>query len=292
MSFVRRNLWAGGRCLVAALAGMFGFLLPAFGQAQADSSYAPPGKLVDVGGYRLHLHGTGQGEPAVVLIAGAGDFSFDWSLVQPGVARFARVYSYDRAGVAWSDLGPTPRTMKQDAYELHVLLKNAGVKPPYVLVGHSAGGLILRVYAGQYPAEVAGAVLVDSTHEDTTLLYQGRLVRVREKATGRPVPPVQTLASSPPKPPTARDLEQAALNLKLFGPPKTDPPFDKLPPDVQRMRLWARSHPKLAAETEDFWAEELQALHAARAKAPCPLGDTPLVVLVGAKKAPGLPPPG
>lgn len=260
---------------------------------QADErAPEPPGRLVDVGGFNLHLHSNGTGGPAVVLIAGAGDYSFDWSLVQPGVSRFAQACSYDRAGAAWSDLGPTPRTMKQEAHELRLLLTNAGIKPPYVLVGHSVGGLILRVFAGQYPDDVAGAILVDSTHEDTTLMYQGKIVRVRDGATGKPVPPVQTILSSPPKPPTAQDLEQAALNLKLFGPPKTEPPFDKLPPDVQKVRLWARSNPKLAAEADDFWAEELQALHAARARSPCPLGDTPLVVMVGASKTTGSPPPG
>src|SRR5918993_4605490 len=113
--------------------------------------YSPPSKLVDVGGYRLHLNCTGKNGPTVVLIAGAGDFSFDWGLVQTGVSRFARVCSYDRAGLAWSDPGPTPRTMLQDAYELRALLRAAGVKPPYVLVGHSIGGVIVRDYVAQNP---------------------------------------------------------------------------------------------------------------------------------------------
>ena len=127
--------------------------------------YSPPGKLFDVSGYRLHLACTGKGDPTVVLIAGAGDFSFDWGLAQPDVSRFSRVRSYDRAGLAWSDPGPTPRTMKQEAYELHNLLRAARVKAPYVLVGHSIGGLIARVYTEQYPNEVTGVVLVDPTHE-------------------------------------------------------------------------------------------------------------------------------
>src|SRR5262244_723717 len=117
----------------------------------AGQSYPPPGKLIDVGGYRLHLNCTGNKSPTVVLIAGAGDFSFDWSLVQPGIAQFARVCSYDRAGSAWSDPGPTPRTMRQEAFELHTLLSAARIKGPYLLVGHSMGGLITRVYMDQYP---------------------------------------------------------------------------------------------------------------------------------------------
>jgi pimeloyl-ACP methyl ester carboxylesterase len=252
-------------------------------RTEVKSPYPPHGKLVDVGGYRLHLDCAGRGGPTTVLIAGAGDFSFDWSLVQPGAARFGRVCSYDRAGLAWSDLGPVPRTMRQDAYELHTLLERAGVKPPYVLVGHSIGGLIARVYASRYPREVAGMVLVDSTTEDATLNYQGRLVRIRETSKGRPVPDVQTLASSPPAPPTAEDLKQAEFNRQVFGPPKIEPPFDRLPPRARALRLWALSNMKLSAATEDFWAEELQEMHAARAGTPQMLGDIPLVVLVGGR---------
>ena len=264
---------------------------PAHAQRGAEvGAPAPPGRLVDVGGYRLHLDCRGAGRPAVVLIAGAGDFSFDWSLVQPAASRTARVCSYDRAGLAWSDHGPTPRTMRQDAHELRALLRGAGVEPPYVLVGHSIGGLIARVYAEHYPGEVSGMVLVDSTTEDTTLSYRGRLVRVRDSARGRPVPGVQTLAGSPPKPPTEDDLKQAEFNRQVFGPPRIGPPFDRLPPSARALRLWARSNPKLAAAGEDFWAEELRGMHEARASRPRQLGDLPLVVLVGGRR--GEAPPG
>ncbi|HEX8352327.1 MAG TPA: alpha/beta hydrolase [Pyrinomonadaceae bacterium] len=259
-------------------------------RAEEKGAPAPPGRLVDVGGYRLHLDCTGAGGPAAVLIAGAGDFSFDWSLVQPRASRFARVCSYDRAGLAWSDLGPTPRTMRQEAHELRALLRNAGVPPPYVLVGHSVGGLVARVYAASYPREVAGLVLVDSTTEDVTLNYRGRLVRVRESAEGQPVPGVRALAESPPKPPTADDVKQAEFNRQVFGPPKIEPPFDRLPPAARALRLWALNNPKLSAASEDFWAEELREMYEARARRPRQLGDLPLVSLVGARA--GEPPPG
>src|SRR5438034_246686 len=97
---------------------------------------APPGKLVDIGGYKLHIWCMGkEGEsPAVVLIPGAGDGSMHWSLVQPEVAKFTQTVSFDRAGFAWSDPGPTPRTMRQEAYELHQILAKSEIKPPYVLV--------------------------------------------------------------------------------------------------------------------------------------------------------------
>lgn len=249
-------------------------------QKDKKPSFSPPGKLVDVGGYRLHLNCTGESGPTIVLIAGGGDFSFDWSLVQPDISRFARVCSYDRAGLAWSDPGPTPRTMRQDSYELHTLLEAAHIKAPYVLVGHSIGGLIARVYAEQYPNEVVGMVLVDSTHEDTVLMFQGKLVRVREGAKGTTVPAVQTIQSSPPKPPAAEDIEQFEFNQKMFGAPKTKPPFDKLPASTQAMRLWFRSQPTRSAAGPNFWAEELQAMYIARTKIPYQLGDKPLVVLL------------
>jgi pimeloyl-ACP methyl ester carboxylesterase len=180
--------------------------------------------------------------------------------------------------------------MKQEAYELHLLLKKSGIRGPYVLVGHSIGGLIARVYAAQYPKEVAGMVLVDSTHEDTTLMYQGKIVRVREGAKERPIPPVQTMKSSPPQPPTEEDKKQAEFNAQVFGPPRIEPPFDKLSPEVQKVRLWMLSHPKLSAASDDYWPEELQSLYVARAKTPCPLDDKPLIVLVGTNKGEGAPP--
>lgn len=243
----------------------------------------PPGKLIDIGGYRLHINCTGKGGPTVILIAGAGDFSFDWSLVQPGISKFGRVCSYDRAGLAWSDPGPTPRTMRQEAHELRTLLKKAGIEPPYVLVGHSIGGLISRVYADSFPAEVTGLVLVDSTTENTKLSYQGKIVRVRDSAKDRPIPDVQTMATSPPKPPTQDDLKQVEFNNKIFGAPRIETPFNKLPQDIQTLRLWALNNPKLSAATDDFWAEELQSMYVGRSKNPFPLGDKPLVVVIGSK---------
>lgn len=251
---------------------------------------SPIGRLVDLGGYSLHVNATGKGSPAVVLISGAGDFSFDWALVQPEISRFSRCVSYDRSGLAWSDLGPTPRTMKQEAFELRTLLRKAGIVGPYVLVGHSIGGLIARTYQAMYPNDVSGIVLVDSTTEDTTLNYQGKLVRVRDSAKKRAIPAPRTLASSPPKPPTKADLEQIELNKKFFGEPKIEPPFDKLPSGIQELRLWALRNPKLAAQTDDYWAEELLAMHEARIRVGHPLGNIPLVVLIGGKG--GGPPPG
>ena len=246
----------------------------------SQQSIAPPGKLIDIGGYRLHLNCTGKGEPTVVLIPGSGDFSFDWGLVQPDVSRFARVCSYDFAGFAWSDPGPIPRTMRQDAYELHTLLKTAGIKAPYVLVGHSLGGLLTRVYAADFPSEVAGIVLVDSTHEDSTLFFQGKPVRMRSLARSVSVPMVQTMKTAPPKPATQESIDKFQSELKKSGPPKITAPFDKLPAPNQAMRVWALSQPPRVSGSEGFLAEEFNELYMARTKEPVPLGDRPLIVLL------------
>ena len=129
------------------------------------TAYPVPGRLVDVGGYRLHLDCRGEGSPTIVMDAGLGKSSLDWTLVQPQLARETQVCTYDRAGMGWSERGPAPRTPSHIASELHVLLHNAGVSGPYVLVGHSLAGKNLRVFANDYPAEVAGMVLVDARSE-------------------------------------------------------------------------------------------------------------------------------
>src|SRR3954470_7908729 len=132
----------------------------------AERTPPPTGRLVDLGGHRLHVRCTGSGHPTVVVENGLGDFSFDWELVERGVSEFARICTYDRAGYAWSDPGPRPRTFAQLNLELHDALAKLGEKAPYVLVGHSFGGPVVRQYALTYPGEVVGMILVDSVHED------------------------------------------------------------------------------------------------------------------------------
>jgi pimeloyl-ACP methyl ester carboxylesterase len=125
-----------------------------------------PGRLVDIGGFRLHLHCSGSGSPAVVMDAALGGSSISWSLIQPDIASVTRACSYDRAGFGWSDAGPLPRTAGRLADELHVVLERADVPPPFVLVGHSFGGLVMRIFAARYRDEVAGLVLVDPAHPE------------------------------------------------------------------------------------------------------------------------------
>ena len=261
--------------------------LPAVLSAQVAPTPAPlppPGTLIDVGGWRLHLNCTGQArasQPTVILEAGMGDFSVEWSLVQPGVGSFARVCSYDRAGDGWSDLGPHPRTMHQIVYELHTLLEHGGVKPPLLLVGHSYGGWLVRLYASIYPADVAGMVLVEAGADDPVrLLPDGTLTHSSNLATDRSVPPIKT--ANPLRvsdiPPAA--LAQMTAGLQQAVATANAPPRDKLPADAQRMRTWALGQlGHVAAAVNPFENEELAGLRAERAKREYPLGDLPLIVL-------------
>ena len=127
---------------------------------------AQAARRFDVGGFRLNLRCEGEGSPTVVLDAGAGDTLATWEWVTPGVRKLTRVCTYDRAGLGKSDPGPKPRTSARIVAELHDLLVRAHVLPPYVLVGHSFGGLNVRLFASKFPNEVSGLVLVDATPED------------------------------------------------------------------------------------------------------------------------------
>ncbi len=156
-------LWLGGGLAVLLGLALVGYLYEPFAEAADAKSYPPPGQLVDVGGYRLHIHCTGSGSPTVVIDAGLGDWSTSWGeTVQPGVAKTTRVCTYDRAGMGWSDAGPLPRDAEHFARELHTLLQNANVPGPYILVGHSLGGLPVRVFAHEYPSDMVGVVFIES----------------------------------------------------------------------------------------------------------------------------------
>ncbi len=124
------------------------------------------GRLVDVGGHKLFIECTGEGNPTVVLDAGLNHGGHDWRDVQPQISRFTRVCNYDRAGVDRSEPGPLPRTSQLIADELDGLLANARIEDPLVMVGHSFGAMNVRLYTSQHPGRVVGVVLVDGLHPD------------------------------------------------------------------------------------------------------------------------------
>jgi len=138
----------------------------AFAKRQLARENLMPGQLTYVGEYDMHIYCMGVGSPTVILEAGLNDFFVSWSEVQPEVAKVTRVCSYDRAGLGWSEPSPYPRTSDVMAQELNTLLRNTGIEGPYILVGHSFGGIVVRQFAQQYPDQVVGMVLVDSAHEE------------------------------------------------------------------------------------------------------------------------------
>ncbi len=144
------------------LTGMVYETVMAAGDAER---YPAPGQIVDVDGHKMHIQCVGEGSPTVVLESGSNSYSVDWYLSQPGIAEYTRVCSYDRPGYAWSEPGPEPRSPQQIAHDLHTLLVNAGIEGPYVLVGQSNGGKYVRMFAIEFPQDVAGMVLVDARHE-------------------------------------------------------------------------------------------------------------------------------
>ena len=249
-------------------------LLISMGNLYGQRGVDPPplGKLVDAGGHLIHLNVMGKGDPAVIMENGSFDFSFIWSLVQPEVSKFTRVVSYDRAGYAWSETGPLPRTSHQLVYELHTALQNSGIKGPYILVGQSFGGFLVRAFARYYPKEVAGMVLVDVLNEDERINIDNKMVRIRDFAKGRKPPIPQIMSKT-----IRRDVQDSVVaNTQI------EPPMDKLPADIQKLQIWAQSRMRFirAGQSEMDWSpEDVADMYANKGKKEYRLGNIPLIVI-------------
>lgn len=151
----------GWLAAIGSICALAGLLYQTLGTRRDRKRFPPPGRLVDIGGHRLHLLQEGSGRPTIVLEAGLMSTVLSWSGLQQRLAQTYRVVSYDRAGLGWSESGPLPRTADRLVEELHTLLNRAGIAPPYILVGHSFGGLTMPLFAARFPKETAGLVLVD-----------------------------------------------------------------------------------------------------------------------------------
>ena len=177
-----------GRAAVGVLALFLvlmaaGAIYQAVASARDAKTYKPLDQMVDVNGIQLRLDCRGSGSPTVVLEAGASIYSIAWARVQDDVAKFTRVCSYDRAGLGWSDSVREAQSPQQVAETLHTLLANGGEKPPYLMVGHSLGGIYVRAFAALYPDDVAGMVLVDSSHENQNQLLPAEFVKLNNTQT-------------------------------------------------------------------------------------------------------------
>src|SRR5438132_2473367 len=167
----RGLLWLIGKVLLGAitlvvLVAGAGAVYEAVASTQDAEHYPPPGRLVDVGGYQLHVLCMGEGSPTVLLDAWSGGWTTEWAPVQMAVARTTRVCAWDRAGSGWSDLSAHDHSPRAYATELDAMLRSAAIDGPYVLVAASYGGRGARLYASQHPEKVVGVVFVDAVHED------------------------------------------------------------------------------------------------------------------------------
>jgi pimeloyl-ACP methyl ester carboxylesterase len=245
-------IWLGGVLAILLILALAGAIYESLAEAADAQAYTPPGQMVDVGGYRLHINCTGNGSPTVVIEAGLGDWSTGWGYVQPEVAKTTRVCTYDRAGWGWSEPGPLPRDASQIAKELYTLLQKANILGPYVMVGHSLGGLPVRVFTHDHLNEVSGVVLIES-------MFPGQ--------TGYATPSIVILSF-----PLLARFGIVRLLAKPLG------LINYVPPSEQAyMSLYVR--PKSAQAL----VNEIQEIPASMAQAGAvrTFGDLPLIVLTG-----------
>lgn len=272
----RSRLWLK-RILLGVLIAPFalallGLLYQSISSALDRRSHPMPGQLVDAGGYRLHIYCEGQGSPVVILDAANMGTVSNWAWIQPELAKSTRVCAYDRADAGWSDLSPEPNDTRMNSQALHTLLSNAGLAGPYILVGHSFGGLFIRAYADMYPEEVVGMVFIEGSLPDGQ-----RLLGEPDVMPNSPAP--EMIDSAP-------IVSRLGL-LRLMNFPPTDPDL----PEPQRGDLqaylastrWAEAtkrqyhlYPALLAQVRELYI-------------PGSLGSIPVAVVIGREVLDSLP---
>src|ERR671913_967460 len=249
VSWIRRGLmWTIAGLLTLALIGV---IYQAIATQIYQRTYSPPGEMVDAGTHNLHINCLGEGSPTVILEAANLGMSAHWVRVQQQVAQATRVCAYDRAGLGWSERGPEPRDARQISSELHTLLSKAGIEGPYMLVGHSFGGMYMQTYAARYPDEVAGVALVDSSTEPDQYSQ-------RSEARDSNEPQKQSFAVVPQLAQLGVSLLARLGVVRLLS--KLDPASPELPPQQRAQidaltpstRQWSTSALEFLAPTQTF----------------------------------------
>jgi len=179
-----------GLAIAAFMLAGVGSAYQAIASRNDGQQYLPPGQFVDLDGRRIHMLVMGKetGKPTIILEAGIASFSSNWAWVQTELATYTRVVAVDRAGLGWSDPTTEPQDAQQSAIDLHEVLQKAGISGPYVVAGHSYGGLVVRAFTDLYPQDVTGMVLVDASHPDQWVHIPeskgGRVVAAGNRITG------------------------------------------------------------------------------------------------------------
>jgi pimeloyl-ACP methyl ester carboxylesterase len=250
-----------------------GAIYQAISCARDRASNPPPGKFVKVGDKSLHFYRLGEGGPAVILESGWGGTWLDWNAIQSRIAQFTTVCSYDRLGLGWSDRTDRPQTREEVARRLHSLLSDSAIQGPYVLVGHSLGGVYVRAFAGLYPDEVVGIVLIDSSHEQDSL--RRKLPTSQEEGIRK----------------RRADLELGAV-LEPFGVVRLLVPLAgdvaAMPLDADQKRALLATLYRTGAIRSLLYEDRATESELARPQPPDRLGAIPLVVLTAAREGRGV----
>lgn len=226
--------------------------------------YPPPGQMVDIGGVRLHLRCEGTGSPTVVAESGAGQNSLGWLAILPAIAQETRICIYDRAGFGWSDYQAAVPTRAQVLSNLTSMLQVAEIKGPYVLVGHSLGGIYVRDFAQEFPTEVSGMVLVDSSHEKQLAHMPAELQELQESSTRW-----MTLAMRACRPLAFVGAVRALRVWSFLSP--------DMPEDVRAPYVMARNRSSFCPAIHGVLVSYADALN--QDENPRDLGSIPLIVL-------------
>ena len=254
--------WLLGPVILLAGLILAGIISESVAETADIQAYPPAGQMVDVGGYRLHINCTGTGSPTVIIDAGWGAWSLEWSRVQAEVAQTTQVCTYDRAGMGYSEPGPLPRTAAQFAIELHTLLEQAHIAGPYVMAGHSLGGLPVRIFVHDYPTDIVGVVLIDSM------------------SPGQMTQPATEIDPQTPSSSSGSSLPSLAARVGLVRLLSSQFITQGLPPEAQP----AYTAFSVIPRSIQAWSDEGASIQVSLAQADAikSFGDVPLIVLTGA----------